>query len=315
MEFLAYLGRCFGVAFTSLLQLVLAPLLYLIDNSRNGPRKSFKSVLITGASSGLGAALAVAFAKPGVNVAITGRNVDRLRQVEKDCVARGATVTLGVLDVVDTKTMQDFVSKVDDEHPIDLVIANAGITGFSESKDESYTALQSFVDVTNSNVIGVGNTILPIIPRMCARRKGQVAIMSSMSGWFPFQAAPDYGASKAFVTTYGRSLRKYLASFSVGMSVITPGFVRTALLNNGEKYPMEIGIDEATPIMVDGLERNAGIIAFPNIMYYLATIVGNLDPISLWVLGPYLGTRLSRKVTTVVTGVQVETKKKANKTH
>jgi len=244
----------------STLQVVLAPVLFAIERSRAGPTKTFKSVLITGASSGLGAGLAIAYAKPGVLIAITGRNKERLEAVAQKCKDKGAQVFLGLaslcllnrnvqveiglVDVVDAKNLAEFILKVDAIVPLDLVIANAGITGVSEGSKEGYTFQQSISDVTNINVLGVTNTILPIIPKLCERKAGQVVIMGSLSGYMPFQLAPDYGATKAAVSSLSRALRPYLASFNVGMTLITPGFVRTDLLQSTEKYPFEISLDE-----------------------------------------------------------------------
>lgn len=340
----------------STLQVVLAPVLFAIERSRAGPTKTFKSVLITGASSGLGAGLAIAYAKPGVLIAITGRNKERLEAVAQKCKDKGAQVFLGLaslcllnrnvqveiglVDVVDAKNLAEFILKVDAIVPLDLVIANAGITGVSEGSKEGYTFQQSISDVTNINVLGVTNTILPIIPKLCERKAGQVVIMGSLSGYMPFQLAPDYGATKAAVSSLSRALRPYLASFNVGMTLITPGFVRTDLLQSTEKYPFEISLDEvgeretfvsffffffltsvisfvqATPIMLDGIARNVNVLAFPFVPALITTMLGRWDPITLSVLGPVLFTRMTKKITKLVTGQDVvSTKKSKSKTN
>ena len=87
------------------------------------------SILITGASSGIGEALALHYAAPGVFLALSGRNEDRLIQVSDKCAALGAKVHTKIIDVTDKEKMADWINKIFDEQPIDLVIANAGISG------------------------------------------------------------------------------------------------------------------------------------------------------------------------------------------
>ena len=89
--------------------------------------KDPRSILITGASSGIGAALALAYAGPGVSLALGGRDAGRLEAVAAACRQRGAAVHAGIIDVADREAMARWIEEIDRAAPIDLVIANAGI--------------------------------------------------------------------------------------------------------------------------------------------------------------------------------------------
>ena len=202
------------------------------------------------------------------------------------------------------------VNRVDAESPLDLVIANAGISGFVESTDDSYTLLQSVIDVTNTNVLGVAHTIFPAIAKMCARKHGQVVVMGSLSGNFPLQASPDYGAGKGYLKSLCQSLRQYLALYNVGLTLLEPGFVRTPMLVSPKKYPHEVPQEVAIPIILDHIARNVGFVPFPLAPAIVTQLLGSLHPLTFEFLGPLLMTRLHRKVTTRLLLTDDEARKK-----
>src|SRR5260221_8506800 len=186
----------------------------------------FQSILITGASSGLGAALALRYARPGVRLALTGRDPARLAAVSTDAECHGATVERAIIDVTDRSGLRNWIEAIDDRIPLDLVIANAGISGGTSGETESEDQARRIVDV---NVLGVLNTIYPMIPRMQARRRGSIALMSSLAAFRGLPGAPAYGASKAAVKVLGEALRGVLINDGVSVSVICPGFVSTPM--------------------------------------------------------------------------------------
>ena len=146
---------------------------------------------------------------------------------------------------------------MDDDHPLDLVIANAGISG--GGMDENATR-----DIFAVNMAGVLNTVFPIIDRMQQRGAGQIALMSSLSGFIGMPGAPAYSASKVMVKAYGEALRGRLRHYGIDVSVICPGFVETRLTaTNKFKMPMLMKSDKAARIIVGGLAKNRINIAFP----------------------------------------------------
>jgi short-subunit dehydrogenase len=236
----------------------------------------FQSILITGASSGLGAALALRYARPGVSLALTGRDPARLAAVSAEAECLGAIVERATIDVTDRSILRSWIEKIDDRIPLDLVIANAGISGGTSGETESEDQARRIVDV---NVLGVLNTIYPMIPRMRARRRGSIALMSSLAAFRGLPGAPAYGASKAAVKVLGEALRGALINDGVSVSVICPGFVTTPMTaRNRFKMPYLMDAPRAADIIARGLERNSPRIGFPLAMLALVWAVSSLSP-------------------------------------
>ena len=234
------------------------------------------AILITGASSGIGAALARAYARPGAFLALAGRDRRRLEAVAAACRDGGARVTSEIVDVTDRAAMARWVGATDDGHPLDLVIANAGVSAGTGGQGEDAGQTHALFAV---NVGGVLNTVLPIIPRMRARKQGQIAVMSSLAGFRGLPGAPAYSASKAAVKAYGEALRGWLAADGVRVSVICPGFVETPM-TAGNPYPMPflMQADRAAALIRRGLARDKARIAFPRLLYWPLRLLGALPP-------------------------------------
>lgn len=232
------------------------------------------SVLLTGASSGIGAGLARAYAGPGTTLHLTGRDRGRLEAVAEDCRARGAEVFTRPLDVTDRAAMADWVASSDGCRPLDLVIANAGISAGTHGGGESAGQVAAIFAV---NLHGVINTVLPALAPMRQRRRGGIGIMSSLAGFRGFPGAPAYCASKAAVRVWGEALRGELAADGVSVSVICPGFVVTPMTAvNRFKMPFLMDADRAAALIRRGLEQERGRIAFPWPMHMAARLAGCL---------------------------------------
>lgn len=233
-----------------------------------------RTILITGASSGIGEALAEAYAGPGVTLVLTGRDRERLDAVAARCAERGATVRAATVDAADRAAMADWLALVDRETPVDLCIANAGISGGTGRRGESEEQARRILAV---NVDGVLNTIHPLIGPMKERGRGQLALVSSLAGLRGYPGAPAYCASKAAVKSYGESLRLDLRPAGIEVSVICPGFVKSRITDRN-RFPMPflMDADRAASIIKRGLERNRGRIAFPLPTYLMARMVAML---------------------------------------
>lgn len=234
----------------------------------------FKSILITGASSGLGAGLARAFAASGTTLHLSGRHGGRLDEVAGQCRAKGAQVHLRQVDVTDPAACADWILASESVSPLDLVIANAGISAGTGGGGETAEQTRS---IFATNVDGVFNTVMPALPLMQARGRGQIAIMSSLASFRGFPGAPAYCASKAAVRVWGEGLRGEMAPFGIGVSVICPGFVETPMTAvNRFRMPFLMDVERASRIMADGLKNDRGRIAFPWPMHVMARIAGCL---------------------------------------
>lgn len=228
----------------------------LHDGNRRDTVAIMTSILITGASSGIGEALALEHAGPGTVLHLSGRDQDRLTIVAEACRNRGATVDARKIDVADRAAMRAWIQTADDAAPLTRVIANAGIAG-----DGGEDAARRIFDV---NLTGVLNTIHPALDRMTARRSGTIAIVSSIAGNRGFPSAPAYSASKAAVLAYGEALRGRLTNSGVTVCVVCPGFVKSRITDaNDFPMPFLMEADKAARIVRHGLDRGTAKISFP----------------------------------------------------
>lgn len=227
-------------------------------------------IIVTGASSGLGAALARSYAAPGIVLGLIGRHAERLEDTAQRCRQSGATVLTGVLDVTDAAAMERWLLDFDGRYPVDLAIANAGISAGTGGGDESAAQARQ---IFNVNVNGVIHTVTPLLARMKTRRQGQIAMVSSIAGFRGSPAAPAYSASKAAVRYYAQALRGQFSPHGVQISVICPGFIRTPMTDvNPFPMPFMIDAERAAGIIRRGLARGKAKIIFPWPMALLARL-------------------------------------------
>ncbi len=233
-----------------------------------------RSILITGASSGIGAALASAYADHRVTLFLTGRDTWRLEETEKNCRAKGASVHTKSLDVLDRAAMAAWIDACDAQAPLELVIANAGISGGTGGGPEWIESERRIFDV---NVTGVLNTVEPALRPMLTRKKGQIAVMSSVASFSGWPGAPAYSASKGAVRMWGEGLRGALAQDGIQINVICPGFVDTPMTDiNDFPMPFKMSAERAAGLIISGLRRNKARIAFPWQTYGIAGLFGLL---------------------------------------
>ncbi len=231
----------------------------------------YRSVLITGASSGIGAALARELAVPGVLIALTGRNQARLRDVEADLTRKGAEVMALALDVTDRPAMSALIADIEARRPLDLVVANAGISSGAGAGagDDEITR-----DVFAVNLAGVLNTVLPAATAMRARNSGQIAIVSSVAGFRGLPTAPAYSASKVAVKAWGEAIRPGLKKDGITLSMIFPGFVESRITEkNTFKMPFLMTAEKAAGIIADRLAHRKTTIAFPWQMVWMMRLL------------------------------------------
>ncbi|MCC6472089.1 MAG: SDR family NAD(P)-dependent oxidoreductase [Alphaproteobacteria bacterium] len=249
-----------------------------------------RSILITGASSGIGAALAACYAGPGMTLHLGGRDRRRLSQVVDRCRLLGAAAIGRAVDVTDAAAMARWINDADARAPLDLVIANAGIsTVTTGTGDDGPAAVRHVFAV---NVDGVLNTVLPALDRIRGRARrpgawrGQIAIVSSLAGLRGMPGAPAYSASKAAEKAWGEALAVRLAPEGVAVSVVLPGFVDTPMTRgNYFRMPMLWPVDKAARMIRRGLRRRKRRIAFPLPMYLGAWFLNVLPRfVSDWLL-------------------------------
>jgi len=223
----------------------------------------FRAIVITGASSGLGAALARRFAVPGVTLGLIGRNRERLESVAASCREAGAEIVSVTLDVGDAEPLAAWLAGFDRRTPVDLLIANAG-TSAGPAPGHAAEGSEVATRQVRTNLLGAINTIEPLIPALVARGRGRIALVSSLAGYRGLPYSPAYSASKAGVRAYGEALRAALAPRGVGVSVICPGFFESPMTDRYQgAHPFAVSLARAADIVTRGIARDRARIVFP----------------------------------------------------
>jgi short-subunit dehydrogenase len=235
------------------------------------------SIVVTGASRGIGAALARKLAAPGRHLVLTARALDHLEDTAEACRAAGASIRPAAVDVGDGPAMAALLAEADSEHPIDCVFANAGIA--SGSRRGSLEPPERAAAVIRTNLEGVVNTVAPLIEPMLGRGRGRIGQVASVAGLIPLPDTPAYSASKAGLITYGKALDATTRPHGVTVTVLCPGFVVTDMAGRyrGRK-PWEMSAERAAAIMVDATLAGRRMLAFPWPLALLARLGAALPP-------------------------------------
>ncbi len=243
-----------------------------------------RRALITGASSGLGASVAEKLAARGWAVWLAARRVDRLAEVAAAIRAAGGVAEPVALDVADAEaTARRVVGLAEQCGGFDLVIANAGVGGMVSPKKLDWAVARPTL---MTNFVGAAATLVPLVPRMLARGRGQLVGISSLAGELPLSLSSQYGATKAGLTYMLLALRAPLRRKGVVVTVVHPGFVATEM-TAGAPFPMPflLGLDDAAERIVRGVLAGKRLVRFPWPLA-LAIRVANWLPLGLreWVV-------------------------------
>lgn len=228
-----------------------------------GSSSGHKHIVITGASRGIGAALALQYAEPQTVLGLIGRNQRDLDAIATQCKAKGSEVKIGTLDISNTPELTQWLQSFDRTYPIDLLITNAGVTNSIGERGEA-EAIEDIVKVLDINLHGTIHSIHAILDNMRQRGHGQLALVSSLGAYRGMPITPAYCASKAAVKSYGEALRGWLAQEGIKVNIICPGFVESDMSNSFHApKPFMITPDKAAHLIIKGLKKNRANISFP----------------------------------------------------
>ena len=231
-----------------------------------------KNIIITGASSGIGKALALQYAKNGIALGLIARNKERLECTAKKCTEKGAVVKILTSDVSDHQTVSQWMKEFDQSHPVDLVFSNAGISGGTGEKGllESTEDIERIFKTNVIDAIFIGQCLYEEMQR---RKKGHIVFTGSIAGFQGWAGAPAYTASKSALHTYAEGLRMLSAKNGIKISIIAPGFVKSAMTDQNEfPMPFKISAEKAAIIIQKGVQKNRKYIIFPLQMYFISII-------------------------------------------
>lgn len=235
--------------------------LFAPKSRRRSPKGSPSSLVLTGASGGIGLALSRELAAPGIRMLLCGRDHRRLEQAAELARAGGAQVELLTQSLNAPQHFAEALVEYDRRHPIDLLILNAGVKTGNQDGIEDLAQTERVIAV---NLTATFHAVQAVLPGMRQRRRGRIALLSSLAALSPHADLLSYSATKAGLRAYGTALRRNLRGSGVGVSIIAPGFVDTPMTHRQKgATPLLISPQKAARIIAIGLARGRAHITFP----------------------------------------------------
>jgi len=231
-------------------------------------------ILVTGASGGIGAALARAYARPGATLLLWGRDRTRLEETARQCRVKGADCRLEAFDLRDCDLQIDRLLAADHHTPIDLAILNAGLGGMvgDDKPAEDPQAARAIAEVDFVAPV-IGANLLA--SAMATRGRGRIVLIGSIAESYPLPMAPTYAAAKAGLRVFAEALGLRLRKFGVAVTLVSPGFIDTEMSRQVEEpKPFLMNADDAARIIARGIAAGASRIVVP---WQFAVIRGLTD--------------------------------------
>jgi short-subunit dehydrogenase len=228
-----------------------------------------KTVMITGASSGIGRGLAVELARRGAKVGLIARRADALAELVREIEnANGKAIALPA-DVMDADSLHAAATQLRNAlGPIDVLIANAGVGATVDGAELKGSGVASIINV---NVLGAANSVEAVVPEMVKRGKGHLVVISSLAAYRGLPKSAAYCASKAAVSAFFESLRLDLQPRGIDVTIIHPGFIKTPLTaGRHAQMPFLMELEDAVMKIIGAIEKRKKSYAFP---WQLASIV------------------------------------------
>lgn len=250
---------------------------------------SYEVAIVTGASSGIGAELALQLAALGVHVGLTARRRDRLEELTGQIQSRGGTAVFAAADAADPEATRQAIHTLHGQlGPVDLLIANAGL---GLTRPGSEFSAEEFRQMVAVNLTGAALAIEAVLPEMLERRQGHLVGMSSLAGFRGLPGAAGYCATKAGLNTLLESLRVDLRGTGVDVTTVNPGFVRTPMIAaSADRRPFVLEAPEAARRIIRGIQKRRRVVAFPWPMVLAMSLARRL-PNALYdrLAGPLVG--------------------------
>jgi len=229
-------------------------------------------VLITGASGGLGKALALHYAARGVMLTLWGRNQSRLDAVAEACRAQGSEVACHTLALTDIDAALALLRRCDDARPVDLLILNAGVSDI-RPEGALVEEVEAVREATLVNYATPATLATEAAGRMAMRKRGRIALIGSVAAHHDLPFATAYSSSKAGLARFGTALHAAMAPHGVGVTVIEPGYIDTAMSRRLDgARPFLVSAEDAAQRIADAVSARRAVLVFPRIFLLLKFI-------------------------------------------
>ena len=231
-----------------------------------------KCVWITGASTGIGKALALKLASEGFNVAVSARSIKNLKKLKKESKSLKGLISIYPLNINLMEKVVSTFNKIEKElGDVGTVILNAAVNEPANSQNFSSKKLENIMHV---NYVGTVNCLDPVIKKFTKRKNGKIAVVASLAGYIGFPYSSAYCPTKAALISLCESLRSDLEQYNVILQIINPGFVKTAMTDKNNFYmPFLISSKKSAEYIYKGLQTNHFEIFYPKIFGYILKIL------------------------------------------
>lgn len=229
------------------------------------------NILITGASSGLGKALAISYANTENTLVLLGRNEANLHSTQVICESTGASVRCFIGDVT-SPHFEELMQTIAHNFSFDLVFANAGMSLLETFEQDPVSKIDPIKMIMGTNFLGPIKTIFPLLPGL-KEKNGRIVVISSLAAQIGLPQDPAYSASKAALIRFFEGVRPIFKKQGVSTTIVLPGFIDTPLSQKiNDPKPFCLSVDKAALKIKQGIKKNKYIIAFPKSLQLLMAL-------------------------------------------
>ncbi len=238
-------------------------------------KQTYRHALVTGASSGIGQGLAIELARQGVHVFLAARRLDVLEQLRHQLTQQGFAASTVMLDVADTEATVARLREIDNDHPLDVVIANAGV-GANHEAAAPY-AWEAMRDALHTNFCGAAATLTAVLPNMVRRGQGHLVGIGSLASLGPLPLSAAYCSPKAGLHMLLECLRLDTTGAGIVVTNVQVGFVDTPMLKDvAHPTPGLLTVEDASKTIVRGMMAGKEDIVFPGALAFATSAAGKL---------------------------------------
>jgi len=229
--------------------------------------KSKTHILISGASKGLGAALAIAWSlrlRDELHLSLIATSVDNLENTRQACIRNGSKVNVYALDITNYAANSALIKQIDQTQPINIAVLNSGVSGNSSKGIEPFNQAHHII---NTNLTGTLSCASTVAELMLQKGTGKIVFINSISAFRSLPLTPSYCASKAGLKAYTDALRAYLTPHNISVISIHPGFIDTDMSKNfkGPK-PFITTAQKMSAVIITAIEKNRAVLIYPRML-------------------------------------------------